>query len=346
MRGQSVAGVIATFNQEVYIREALESLVNQVDELIVVNDCSTDGTARVLDSVHHPNLRVIHNGEQLGVSRSFNRAVEASAMDVLLIQGGDDRSLPGRAERQREVFADPAVTLTYSLPKVIATDGLQLPDEIAGEFMIGSGDVDPLVTLYFKSNFICAPAAAVRRSDYLDHGGFHPGLDLLQDYALWLALAQAGRVVVTDEPVVEYRKHGSNLSREYVGIDSSRRRRFAAEEEYIRSRFVERADRLTLGRLARGVGLDTQNHADLAMADLVALIELAHGSRNIAKRGLFRLLDIATERDAKEHLHKMGLTLREIAFLADRIDPDNLEGVGQALAAIRSLRKLSETARG
>lgn len=337
----TTSGVVACYNHEDYIAEAVESLVHQVDELIVINDFSIDGSGAILDALDYPNLRVIHNEQRLGVSLSYNRAVAMTSADILLIQGGDDRSLPGRSERQREVFEDLAVVLSYSLPRVIDAAGRILPDSVAGEFLIGGSEIDPLKTLFFGSNYVCAPAAAVRRVDYLRHGGFRGGLELLQDYDLWLSLAAEGRFAVIDEPVVEYRKHASNLSREYVGMDSPKRRRFAAEQEYIRERFLREAEDATIARLAGMAGLADQLVRDLERADVVALIQLAHPDKVIVRQGLRRLFDLAGGPDGLNRLARMGVSARDFAEFTVRADHENLEGVGRALAAVNAVERLS-----
>ena len=337
----TTTGIIATYNQQSYVTEAVEGLVGQVDELIVINDASTDGTVEELDSLTYANLRILHNEQQLGVSRSYNRAVAAATSDLLLIQGGDDRSLPNRAQRQRDAFEDPTVSLAYSLPRIIDSRGRTLPDSLAGEFLAGKQDIDPLSFLFFESNYICAPAVAVRRADYLRLGGFRGGLDLLQDYDLWLALAAEGRFLVIDEPIVEYRKHGTNLSREYVGLDSPKRRRFVAEQEYIRHRFLTGAGSQTLTRLALSVGLDLAMFSTLRHEEQVAVIQLSHRDKVVKRRGVSFLFEAAGEPDGAERLNRLGLAMNDLAEFSLRADHENLEDVSRALAVARTIERIS-----
>ena len=337
----TTAGIVATFNQESYIGEAVDSLRRQVNELIVIDDASTDDTAAILRAMSFPNVRVLRNETRLGVSRTYNRAVAAATSDLLLIQGGDDRSLPCRSRRQVQAFEDPSVALAYSLPQVIDSRGRILPDTVAGEFLIGQTDLDPLSHLFFESNYICAPAVAVRRADYVRLGGFRGGLDLLQDYDLWLALAAEGRFVVIDEPVVEYRKHGTNVSREYTGLDSPNRRRFAAEQEYIRARFLSRATPETLRRLAEHVGLDLAKFADLRADEKVAVVQLAHSDKLMVRRGTSFLFDAAGEPDGAARLHRLGLTMQDLGLFALKADHENLEGVSRAAAVVKALGRIS-----
>ena len=340
MTATTTAGIIATYNQRQYIVEAVNGLVDQVDELIVIDDASSDDTTAVLRTLdHHANLRVIRNETQLGVSRSYNRAVDATDADVLLIQGGDDRSLPGRAARSVAALSDPAVSLAYSVPTVIDAEGTALPAALASEFLAGQADIDPLVVLFFQGNFVCAPAAAMRRADYVGSGGFRAGLDLLQDYDLWLALAAEGRFAVLDEPVVEYRKHGTNLSREYVGIDSPKQRRFAAEQESIRNGFLSRASSATLERIAGHLGLDLGRFSRLSAEERIVQIQLSHHDRLVLRRGVAYLYDAAREPDGEERLARLGLSLADLTRFAVLADHDNLAGVTQAFGSAEALMR-------
>jgi glycosyltransferase involved in cell wall biosynthesis len=338
--GITTAGVIATFNQDSYIAEAVAGLAEQVDELIVVDDASTDSTAAVLAGLTHANLVVIRNSSQLGVSRSFQAAVERSSSEVLVIQGGDDRSLPGRVAAQVDRLSDPDVSLVYSIPAVINGSGDRLPAELAAEFLIGVDAADPLAFLFFDANFICAPSVAVRRSDYLRLGGFPPGLDLLQDYALWLELAAEGRFAALAEPVVEYRKHGSNLSREYVGIDAPKQRRLAAEMEFIRNDFLARSSRETRTRLAANRDLDLTAFDELDSDEQIAVLQLAHPDKLVLRRGLAFAFGAARSADPEARLARLGLVPADLSALAIAADHENLDEVGRALGARRSIAKL------
>jgi glycosyltransferase involved in cell wall biosynthesis len=337
----TTAGIIAAYNHEEYVAQAVNHLVDQVDELIVVNDASTDRTAEILESMKYPNLIVIHNDEQSGVSGSYNNAVAVSTADVLLIQGGDDRSLPNRATDQRHVLEDPSVSLVCSLPKIIDGRGRELPDSVAGEFFAGATADDPLHRLFFGANYVCAPSVAIRRSDYVRLGGFRLGLDLLQDFALWLPLAAEGRFVFTERPVVEYRKHPSNLSREYVGLDSVKRRRYAAEMEFIRHHFLSNAGSATLMRLAQFLALDVGWFDALTLDEKVAVIELLHDDKLLVRRGLAFIFDILGREHGLERMRAMRLSLQDLNSLSMRADHENLADVGKALAVSHAVLGIS-----
>lgn len=334
----TTAGIVATYNQAQYVEEAVRGFAHQVDEVIVVDDCSADNTRETLARLTGvPGLRVLRNEQRLGVSRSYQRAVDSTSAEVLLIQGGDDRSLPGRATASVAALADPGVGLVYSIPTVIDEAGRTLPEWAGEEFAAGAQVDDPLGFLFFEANYICAPSVALRRADFLDHGGFRVGLDLLQDYDLWLALAAALEVVRIEQPLVEYRKHGTNLSREYVGIDSVRQRRFAAEDESVRSAFLARADDSVLDRLAARAGVAVVAFSALPRDDRECLIRLAHRDRAMLRTGVSHLFRVAGEAGGEARFAAMGLGLDDLERLAVRADHENRGAIAQALGVSNRL---------
>jgi glycosyltransferase involved in cell wall biosynthesis len=335
----SVTGVIATRDQAFFIREAVLSLVSQVDELIVVDDGSRDATWQELQACSAPHVRLIRHDSSRGVSHSFNEAVGLATSDIILIQGGDDRSLPGRGKSQAQAFNDPDVVLSYSRPVVINGTGRVLPPESAGEFQGPPEGYDPLEYLFVRGNFICAPSVALRRGDYLTFGGFPLGIDLLQDFALWLPLAARGKFVRHEQPVVEYRKHATNLSRESMGTGSARQRRHAAELDAVLSRFVMTTPRSTLERLARGAGQDLPAWSSLSDGDCRTLLLLNHPLKQLVRRGLAHLFDMLASGGGEEALAGLGLALDDLNRFAVIADHENR---GDVTAAARASLRLTQ----
>ncbi|HWL00890.1 MAG TPA: glycosyltransferase family 2 protein [Microbacteriaceae bacterium] len=304
-----VGGVVAIHNQIHWAEEAIRSLAAETDELVVVDDGSSDGSGELVAALARElGFRAIRRARPRGVSEAYNAAVEALDAEIVLIQGGDDRTIPGRARASAERLRDPRVTLVHSPPVVINAVGQRLPDEVAAEFQGFEGE-DPLRILFFDGNFICAPSAAVRRTDYLDAGGFPSNVDQLQDYALWLELAARGQIVRLGEPVVEYRKHAGNLSREYSGY-SPRVWRESFERDWIRNRFIGTADESMLVRL--GSVPSRAEGAPIAIRRL--LVRLCSQLPGLVRYGLDDLFDdLATRGDVA--LEELGIDRASLAEL-------------------------------
>src|SRR5438067_55835 len=95
--------LIPTFNHGVYLPTAVEAILAQSrppDELIILDDCSTDGTNDVVSDLAHRNRRIQHlrNAVNLGAIRSMNRLLGLASGDYVFFAAADDRVLPGLFE--------------------------------------------------------------------------------------------------------------------------------------------------------------------------------------------------------------------------------------------------------
>ncbi len=99
-RSCRISCVIPVHNGVRYIVEAVESLIAQTrkpDEIIVVDDGSTDGTSKVLEPFRE--VRVVYQ-ENAGPPAARNRGIRESSGDLIALQDADDLSLPKRLEIQ------------------------------------------------------------------------------------------------------------------------------------------------------------------------------------------------------------------------------------------------------
>ena len=92
--------VIVTFNRKLLLNECIECVLNQsrrFDEIIIVDNCSTDGTGEYLDSIKSvSNIKVIHASDNLGGAGGFHLGVGASYKDVDYLLLIDDDAMLNR----------------------------------------------------------------------------------------------------------------------------------------------------------------------------------------------------------------------------------------------------------
>jgi glycosyltransferase involved in cell wall biosynthesis len=98
-----VSFLISAYNEELYIRECVDSCLNQTYrhiEVIIVNDGSTDRTSQIINSNYKNDARVkiIELDKNLGKVNGFNLAFAASEGKYLALMGADDICYPGRIE--------------------------------------------------------------------------------------------------------------------------------------------------------------------------------------------------------------------------------------------------------
>ena len=329
----SCSGVIASYNQEQYIADAVASLVDQVDELIVVDDHSTDGTYEILLELSSrcANLKVIRDENKLGVSRALSLGFQMAKSEVILIQGGDDVSLPNRREIQAKSLEINETSLTYSSPIIINESGLELDASVAPEFKTDVSSDRHLEQLFYFGNYICAPSVGIRRKDFLKWGGFQPNLDALQDYALWLRAADAGKFFVSASPVVGYRKHGRNLSRSDFSNQISHRRH-RAELPFLLNSFLNAASEVCLERLLKAnSNMNEFQNRQLA----IVAIKLGHPDRLLRLEGIRDLFEFSISGvfDSRELMDFNA----QINQALGHTDPDNVVSLIQAISSLKNL---------
>ena len=297
----SVSAVIASFNQANFIEEAVESLAGQVDEIVVIDDQSTDGTYEKLENLKKKlqNLVLIKEEQRLGVSQAYNHAVEISSGDILVIQGGDDVSMPNRVRLQVEALQIPSTSLTYSLPVVINSHSAVMSDELGAEFFRKREYQSDLSELFFNGNFLCAPSVSMRRHDFLRHGGFPVNVDAIQDYSLWLKCAESGNMLRLGERIVKYRKHGKNLSRHDPTLLTSIRRE-RVERVFVINKFLESVSESGLNELLFQSGMDG---ASLPPHMRTIILKSRHPNAGVRLHAIQDLLEMFNKQESYDSDH-------------------------------------------
>ncbi len=95
MEETKVTIIVPVYNVRQYLNKCLESIISQTyenTEIIIIDDCSTDGSSDICDEykVNYPNIKVIHNSKNEGVSYSRNKGIELSTGEYILFVDSDD----------------------------------------------------------------------------------------------------------------------------------------------------------------------------------------------------------------------------------------------------------------
>ncbi|BDZ31336.1 glycosyltransferase [Lactiplantibacillus sp. WILCCON 0030] len=84
---------LATYNGERYIKEQLQSILKQLaqkDEIIVVDDVSTDHTVSIIQQLNDSRVKLFRNEHNLGPIKSFQKALEICIGDYIFLSDQDD----------------------------------------------------------------------------------------------------------------------------------------------------------------------------------------------------------------------------------------------------------------
>jgi glycosyltransferase involved in cell wall biosynthesis len=209
-----VTVVIAAYDAERYIGETLASVLAQSlhdIEVIVVDDGSTDGTQRVLNTFCDRRLRVLRQ-ENSGVSAARNAGLALSRAPHIFFLDADDVLLQDALLRMVDVLdKKPERVACFAHHIRIAEDGSELSQRADLRWKMFPAN-DTLRHLVAK-NFIVCGAICIRTEAARLVRGFSPGLKWGEDWEFWCRLAVLGDfAAMPDEVVLMYRQHCSSAN--------------------------------------------------------------------------------------------------------------------------------------
>jgi glycosyltransferase involved in cell wall biosynthesis len=185
-----------TFNRCQQLPHAIASVLQQtkpVDEMIIVDDGSTDGTFEMLTELAArtvtPHIVPLRQ-ENLGPAAARNAGIKNAAGELVAFLDDDDIWHPDKLARQLAILdASPGLALLGC-----ATDTLKLP---GGSRLVAIGEWKLLVR-----NWFLTPGVIARRDVVLHCGGFPEDMRHCEDYALWLRIASGHQCAFLNEVLV------------------------------------------------------------------------------------------------------------------------------------------------
>ena len=100
-----VSVIMATYNSESTIKESIESILSQKYknfEFLILDDCSSDNTLRIIKSYQKidERIKIFENKKNIGLTKSLNLLIKRSSGEYLARQDADDISYEQRLEKQ------------------------------------------------------------------------------------------------------------------------------------------------------------------------------------------------------------------------------------------------------
>ncbi|HEV8014443.1 MAG TPA: glycosyltransferase [Stellaceae bacterium] len=223
----SVSVLLPNYNHAEHIGQALSALAAQTrpaDEIIVVDDDSTDGSLAVIEPflAQLPQLRLIRNSANLGVAGSINRALAEARSTYVVCSAADDWLRPGFIERMvKTVERFPGLPLYISQCVRFYTESGQLrefgPDSELGCWYVGTEPqlVSPLrFRQLLDRQFVWLPltGALLDRDAFRQIGGLDPALRWHSDWFVAYSLALRSGFAVLPEPHAVFRVSSDSYS--------------------------------------------------------------------------------------------------------------------------------------
>jgi glycosyltransferase involved in cell wall biosynthesis len=206
-----VSVCMAVHNGAAFLKPQIESILVQLgpqDELWVVDDHSKDASQDILRTIADPRLHVHRNERNIGVLRTFEKALTLASGDILFLSDQDDVWLAGKVDKVLNTFAlDPAVTMVATDARLIDEQGRTIKESFfsaRGRFTTG------FLHNFVKNKYLGCTLSF--RQTMLQT--FLPiPLDVPM-HDIWFGLLNEiyGKTHFISEPLIAYRRHRSNAS--------------------------------------------------------------------------------------------------------------------------------------
>jgi glycosyltransferase involved in cell wall biosynthesis len=197
-----VSVVIPTYNRVSWVRRAVRSALRAGSdvEVIVVDDASTDETPEVCRAIE--GIRYIRLPSNSGLASARNAGIDAASGEYVAFLDDDDERLPGSLDLQlARLRSNPAASFAYG--QVLIGDAVT--NRPTGEKRPHRTIDGDLFWRLLEGNFIYVPSTLASKRQLLEVGKFDCRWPALEDWHLWLRLAERHPVVAVDRPVAIYR---------------------------------------------------------------------------------------------------------------------------------------------
>lgn len=269
-----VTVLMSVFNGEKYLREAIDSILNQIFrdfEFIIINDGSIDKTAEILKGYQDSGIKIINNSENMGLTKSLNRGLKIARGEYIARMDADDISLPQRLERMLIFFdRNKDISLLGSSYIEIDERGRELrvcrlateDEEIKGKLLLGN---------QFGSEIF-------RRSCLEKIGSYREEFKYAQDYDLVLRISEKFKVANIGVPLYKYR-----ISFQSISVAKN-------AEQY---KYAEFARELTRERRRYGgdrLQTSSKEEIDRILSDILS--KSRYNDKKVLAKGYFRWADL------------------------------------------------------
>lgn len=201
---------VITYNQEMYISQTLDSILNQQHnykyEIVIGEDCSTDNTKKIIEEYveKYPEIiKPLYNNPNKGLINNYFNVINHCQGKYIMECAGDDYWLPGKVKSQIEFMeSNLDVGMCYSKARVWNENKQKFEKNISGsaiksfEFLLTNGNSIPALTVCLRSNIV---------KNYICEIKPQEKNWLMEDYPMWLYFSHESKIKFFDKETAVYR---------------------------------------------------------------------------------------------------------------------------------------------
>lgn len=208
---KKVSILMLTYNGEKYLKEAIDSCLNQTHENIevcIIDDGSTDGTIEILKS-YGDKIKVTYNEINQGIVANVNKLGLHVESDYIVLIGHDDKLSPNHVELMLSEFEEDTV-LVFCNAIIIDGSGKEVRIMKDDNEMIEKLQ-NPMFE-FSLNNFLNAIGQMIRTDTFQKVKGWNTDYKNYGDWFFYIKILQLGNIKYTTKTKSYYRVHETNIS--------------------------------------------------------------------------------------------------------------------------------------
>lgn len=211
-----VTVVCSCYNHSGFVIESLKSVLNQSYkriQLIVVDDFSSDNSVTFIEDFiqEYPEIIFIKNTNNLGLTKSFNRAMQLARGEYIIDLAADDILLPQCIETQLQSFKTSQynnLAIVYGNAELISENGTHISYYFDVDSHNKSIEKRPTGNIYAEvisnKTVICSVSSMVRKSVFYELKGYDENLSY-EDYDFWVRASRFYNIDFIDSVLMQKR---------------------------------------------------------------------------------------------------------------------------------------------
>ncbi len=210
-----VTVLMSVYNSEQYLREAIDSILNQTFgdfEFLIINDGSKDKSLEIIKAYEDPRIRLISRANK-GLTASLNEGIEKAKGKYIARQDSDDVSMPDRLQKEIAYLdAHPEVGLVGSNYTIMDIGGKEL---VTTNVFTHPQD---LKLAQITCNQYGHGSVMMRTNIVRECQGYDKRVGYVEDYDLWTRISRVADIANFEEPLFKYRRNDEGITRQNLDL--------------------------------------------------------------------------------------------------------------------------------
>jgi len=202
-----ISVIMSVYNEEQYVEKSIRSILKQTEqdfEIIIFDDCSSDATPDLIESIQDARIRLYRNTENCGLTRNLNKGLKLAEGKYIARMDGDDFSLPARFEKQVKYLEENQDVMLISC----------WTQNFGASFLYAKLKEN---CQELKSRMLVRPVFAhpgfMMRRELIEKGYYYDeAFQTAQDYDFAARVAEKFQIGMVQEVLLYYRVHDKQIS--------------------------------------------------------------------------------------------------------------------------------------